>query len=428
MNNSTRISDTSGQDIKLEPGSKRTTVVIIGIVTAMIVVAVWQLLPIVQRWSQAQISVSAERLRFAEVERGNFVRDVSVQGRVVAAVSPTLYASQPGTITFNVESGDSVHKHELLGQIESPEIENQLLQEQSRITSLRIELDRQRITSRQQQLQSQKNQDSAAINLKAAQRELSRAKRAFEQGAMTAVDYEKAKDDLDTAELLHKHSLMDKDLDEERLEFELQTRQLAIEQQELLVADLKRQVEELVIKSPVSGIVGNLLVNQKTNVARNQAVLSVVDLSAFEVEIQIPESYADDLAIGMQAQVRAGADVHQSTLVAVSPEIIDNQVTGRVRFNSASPAGLRQNQRLTTRILLEEKFDVMMVQRGQFIDSGNGRVAYVIDDGVAFRTPIEIGATSLSSVEIINGLSPGDQIVISSTEIFEGAQTVLINY
>ena len=145
------------------------------------------------------------------------------------------------------------------------------------------------------------------------------------------------------------------------------------------------------------------------------------------VEIQVPESYADDLAIGMQAEVRAGAEIHQATLVAVSPEIIDNQVTGRVRFSKEPPAGLRQNQRLTTRILLEEKFDVVMVQRGQFIDSGNGRVAYVLENGIAYRRPILIGATSLSHVEVLEGLLPGESIVVSSTEIFNSAETVLIN-
>ena len=193
------------------------------------------------------------------------------------------------------------------------------------------------------------------------------------------------------------------------------------------MTDLRRQVQELIIASPVNGIVGNLAVDQKTNVAKNQPVLSVVDLTAFEVEVQISESYADDLAIGMQAEVRAGSETYAATLVAVSPEIISNQVTGRVRFNDDVPDGLRQNQRLTTRVLLEEKFNVLMVQRGQFFDSGNGRIAYVVEDGIARRRAITAGATSLSSIEILQGLAPGETIVISSTDLFNSAEAVLIN-
>jgi HlyD family secretion protein len=382
---------------------------------------------VVERWSRAEQSVSGQRLRIATVTQGDFVRDISVQGRVVAAISPTLYASQAGTITFTVDSGDEVQIGEELATIDSPEIQNQLLQEKSRLSSLKVELDRQHITSRQQQLQNQKAEDSATIALKAAQREETRAEAAFSKGAMTGVDFEKTQDDLLSAQLLHKHSLLDTELDSERLVFELQTSQLNLDQQRLTVTELNRQVDQLKIISPVSGIVGNLSVNQKTNVAKNQAVLSVVDLSAFEVEVQISESYADDLAIGMQAQIRAGSNSYTSTLVAVSPEIINNQVTGRIRFNETVPEGLRQNQRLTTRILLEEKQNVLMVQRGQFFDSGSGRVAYVIEDGVAYRRSINTGATSLNSIEILDGLSAGDSIIVSSTDIFNSADSVLIN-
>ena len=421
------ISDTSAQDVAISPPSRRRPLLMWVGFAGLLVVLIWLALPTVVRWSQAEQSVALERLRLAQVQRGDFVRDISVQGRVVAAVSPTLYASQSGTITFEVESGDSVTIGQVLASIESPEIESRLAQEESRLLSLQVEMERQQITTRQQQLENQKAEDSASIALKAAQREMQRAERAFQRGALIEVDYEKAQDDLQTAELLHKHAVLDTQLDNERLEFELRTRQLSVDQQELLVADLNRQVEELQILSPVSGIVGNLVVNQKTNVAENQAVLSVVDLSAFEVEVQVSESYADDLAIGMQAELRAGSEVYPATLVAVSPEIIANQVTGRVRFNDAVPEGLRQNQRLTTRIMLEEKPDVLMVQRGQFFDSGSGRVAYVVEDGIARRRSITTGATSLNTIEIVNGLEAGDTIIISSTDTFDGADTVLIN-
>lgn len=423
----TKISDTSAQDITLAPKSKSSKYLYSGAGVVVLAIASVMLAPVVDRWSRAEQSVSGERLRIATVTQGDFVRDISVQGRVVAAVSPTLYASQAGTITFTVDSGDEVRVGEELATIDSPEIQNQLLQEKSRLSSLEVELNRQHITSRQQQLQNQKAEDSATIALTAAQREKSRAEAAFSQGAMTEVDYEKTQDDLLSAQLLHKHSLLDTELDAERLAFELQTSQLNLEQQRLTVAELNRQVDELKIISPVSGIVGNLSVDQKTNVAKNQSVLSVVDLSAFEVEVQISESYADDLAIGMQAEIRAGSNSYDSTLVAVSPEIINNQVTGRIRFNQSVPAGLRQNQRLTTRILLEEKRDVLMVQRGQFFDSGNGRVAYVIEDGVAYRRSISTGATSLSNIEILDGLSAGDFIIVSSTDSFNSAASVLIN-
>jgi HlyD family secretion protein len=68
-----------------------------------------------------------------------------------------------------------------------------------------------------------------------------------------------------------------------------------------------------------------------------------------------------------------------------------------------------------------------MVQRGPFVESEGGRFAYLVKDGVAVRTPVQLGATSISSVEILSGAKPGDKIVISGTDTFKNAQRVSIN-
>ena len=86
---------------------RRKRLVIAGIALAVISAAVIAA-PWVQRWASATVSVPFERIRIATVTRGNLVRDVTVQGRVVAAVSPTLYATTSGTITLLVESGAEV--------------------------------------------------------------------------------------------------------------------------------------------------------------------------------------------------------------------------------------------------------------------------------------------------------------------------------
>jgi HlyD family secretion protein len=419
------IADTSAQDMRLPPPSMRRRWIAATIVVAVVAIAGTLLAPQLIRWSQADASVPRDRLRLATVTYGDLVRDVSVQGRIVAAVSPTLFASADGTITLLVESGAEVALGSELAGIESPELESRLQQERSTLESQRVELERQRITTRQLQLQSQKNVDIAEVALIAARREQRRAELAFETRAIPEIDVEKAADELHNAELAHEHAVKDMELDRERLSFELRTRELGVERQELLVSDLERQVDELTIRSPVTGIVGNLQVDQKAAVTRNQPVMTVVDLTAFEVEANVPESYADDLGLEMPAEVRVGDRLHSAIVVAVSPEIVENQVTTRMRFTD-TPPGLRQNQRLTTRILLEEKSNVLTVERGQFLDSGAGRVAYVLVNGIAHRTPIEIGARSLSGVEIVTGLNDGDVIISSSLEAFEGAATVLV--
>ena len=422
-----KIADTSAQDVQLAPRSKRTRNLIGGGSILLLLVALWVAIPALNRWSSTSASVPYDRLRIAEVVRADLVRDVSVQGRVVAAVSPTLYAPAGGTITLRVEAGAAVDEGQVLAVVDSPELENRLQQAQATLEEQEMELERQRIESKQLALEKRKGADLADVALVAAQREMRRAEDANERGVIPVIDYEKAKDDLRNAELAHEHAVADADLFDERLTFELRAKELARNRQRLLVEDLQRQVSELAIRSPVAGIVGDLLVDQRAAVSRDTPVMAVVDLSRFEIDAQIPESYADDLAIGMAAEIVIGNDKYSGQLVAVSPEIVASQVRSRIRFSGDMPPNIRQNQRLTTRILLEERPAVLTLQRGQFLETGGGRVAYVLrDDDIAERRPITIGGRSLSAVEVTSGLEEGDRVIISSIDQFRGAETVLI--
>lgn len=422
-----KIADTSEQDVIINraSSSKKRWMLGLGILSIFIIVGVL-VTPFLQRWSASEASVSADKIRIAQVKRKDFVRDISVQGRVVAAVSPRLYSTAQGTITFRVDAGDEVEKGQVLATIDSPALTNELKQEESTLQRLQLELSRIEIQSKKQALENQKTVDLAKVALNAADREKRRADKAFDSKSISQIDFEKAQDDLENAKLVHRHAVSDAELNLESLAFEVSTAELQVERQQLLVQELTRKVDELDLRSPVQGIVGNLAVEQKNQVSANQAILSIVDLSEFELELQIPESYADDLAIGMQAQVSLNGTIHDATLVTISPEIQDNLVTGRVRFPEQSPLGLRQNQRLTTRILLESKQNILTLVRGPFLQNGNGRTVYKIENGVAYRTNIDVGARSIGEIEILDGLDEGDSIIVSSIDAFSHASSVLI--
>jgi len=422
-----KIADTSAQDVKLAPKGNRARNFIGGGSILAVLVALWVAIPALNRWSSTSASIPYDRLRIAEVIRADLVRDVSVQGRVVAAVSPTLYAPAAGTLSLRVEAGASVDVDQVLAVVDSPELENQLKQAEASLEEQEMELERQRIESKQAALEKRKGADLADVALVAAKREMRRAEEAHKRGVIPVIDFEKAKDDLRNAELAYAHAVADADLFDERLTFELRAKELSRNREKLFVVELQRQVEQLDIRSPVAGIVGNLLVEQRAAVSRDTPVMAVVDLSRFEIDAQIPESYADDLAIGMQAEIILGDQKYSGQLVAVSPEIVANQVRSRIRFSGDMPSNIRQNQRLTTRVLLEERPSVLTLQRGQFLETGGGRIAYVLrDDDIAERRQISIGGRSLSSVEIISGLSEGDRVIISSIDQFRSAETVLI--
>lgn len=423
----TPIRDTSAQDMPVDPrparGRKRYKLIASGVVALVVLVA---LVLLVRGWLSAEIAVPLERLRLAEVTRGTFMRDVSAQGTVVAAVSPTLFAPAAGTVLFSVQAGDEVKKGQALARLESPELRNELERERATLASLEVAVQRQSIDTRRKLLENQQASDLAKVSIQAAERELRRAEDSWQKHLISERDYEKARDDAAAASVNHKHAIETALLQKESLEFELRARKLEHDRQRLVVEDLERRVADLEINSPVDGVVGTLAVAERTSVALNAPLLTVVDLTAFEIEFLVPETYADDLGLGMDAQATYAGQKYVAKVSAVSPEVRQGQVAGRLRFSGEAPKGLRQNQRVTTRIVLESRDDVLKVPRGQFIESGGGRIAYVLRGDIAHRTSIRTGASSVSEVEILDGLAEGDRIIVSSLGDFKGAATVRI--
>ena len=372
-------------------------------------------------------TLSLSRVNIAQVERGDLVRDLVVQGKVIAANSPTLYSPAQGIVKFSVKAGDSVEKDQLLAEVDSPELSNQLAQEQALLNKLTVELQRQKIQAKRQRLENQQKADLARVDLTAAQRELKRAEISMEKQIISQLDFEKASDDLSRAELEYEQAVQNAGLEKESLAFETQTLELQVSQQTLQVEELQRKVRDLKILSPVNGTIGNLAVSQRSAIAPNAPLMTVVDLTSFELEAAVPENYADDLGLSMAVEINLGGKKLPGEITAISPEVIDNQVQARVRFTDGQPQNLRQNLRLTARILLENRNDVVLVKRGAFLDQSGGRYAWKLDgEQQAVRVPIQVGALGLSQVEIVSGLKEGDQIIISAAEVLENAQLVAL--
>jgi HlyD family secretion protein len=421
------IRDTSATDRLVEVGSNRNRKLIIIGAGVAVVVALAFAVPHVATMFSADSSVSASRLSFATVSRGLFVRDIAAEGKVVAAVSPTLYATSAGAVVLTVHPGDVVKKDQVLATITSPDLAAKLAQERSAADAAKVDFLRSQVDATKKRSELQKAYDNAVIDQTAGQRDLKRYEGAFAKGAVPVADVDKSKSALDKADVTVKHAQSDLATDNGSLTFDIQAKKLAYDRQVLLVQDLERQVEDLNVKSPVDGQVGQAFIAERATVAKDAQLLSVIDLSALQVEMKVPESFARDLAIGMPGEISGNGKVWNGKVSAISPEVVNGEVAARLRFDGTTPSQLRQSQRLSVRVLLDKRDNVLTVQRGSFVDESAGRYAYIVNDGMADRRDIHVGASSIDKVEILSGLKEGDKIVISGADTFGDAKHVAIS-
>jgi HlyD family secretion protein len=183
------IRDTAHQDTVLVPSSsqayKRRAAWALAVLAAA-----GACIGVFGAWRGSEASVSAARLRIAEVTRGTLVRDTAVNGRVVAAVSPTLYAKAGATVNLKVAAGDTVQRGQVLAVLESPDLADALKREISTCEQLKAEVARQQILARKQKLLAQRDADTAEIDRLSAQRTLERYDSVVQTGVIAKIDYQ----------------------------------------------------------------------------------------------------------------------------------------------------------------------------------------------------------------------------------------------
>ncbi|MEE7559779.1 efflux RND transporter periplasmic adaptor subunit, partial [Xanthomonas sp. Kuri4-2] len=362
------------------------------------------------------------------VGRGDLVRDIAADGRVIAANSPVLYAISAGTVTLSVVAGDVVRQGQALAVIDSPELRSKLAQEQATLAGLEAEAGRAALDATLARATASKLTDQAGIERQAASRDLERYQRGYDGGAVPQVELAKAQDTLKKSDIELQHAREDATLKGQGAALDARNKRLLADRQRAVVNEVQRQVDALTLRAPFDGQVGQIQAVQHTQVAANAPILGVVDLSNFEVEIKVPESFARDLAIGMPAQLTSGnGEPFAGAISAVSPEVVNGEVTARIRFSDRQPPGLRQSQRMSARVVMDTRRNVLKVERGPFVEQSGGRYAYVMDGNAAVRRPVQLGVSSLGEVEVVAGLQPGERVVVSGSDQFGDAPRVTIH-
>ncbi len=420
---------TAGQDREIVPRFKRKAMLIkvgLAVLAIFVVLALLSVtVPAVQRLTSSDMSVSRDLLRISSVERGDLQRDIAVEGTIVASNSPAIYAPTTGIINVQIRSGDSVQKGQILAVIDSPQLENQLIQEKATLEQSKLELERQEIQTKNLLSDLQHDKELSEVNLDLERSKKKRADEGFAAQVISQAEYEQRAAELKKAEFEYRHAVQNLALQKENLEFELGARRFELNRQQYVVEDLNRQVEDLKLKSPIDGVVGNVNIRDQDNVTATDLLITLVDLTTLEVDLSIPETFADDLEIGMRSEATVNGEIKMGELVSISPEVDSGFVVGRMGFTDTVDR-LRQNQRVNVRIILEEKANVLKVRNGAFVESGGGRIAYIVKDNVATRRNIELGVRSIASVEIITGVQEGEQIIISSLDRFNNVENLLI--
>jgi HlyD family secretion protein len=175
-----------------------------------------------------------------------------------------------------------------------------------------------------------------------------------------------------------------------------------------------------------AGVLTWALTQEGVAIRKGDVIARVADLGSFRVEATVSDVHAGRLAAGLPVTVKVNDDTLEGTVAAVLPTIQNGAMTVQITLKDPSSALLRSNLRVDVGIVTASKPRVVRIRRGPFATSVGVQQVFVIRGDRAVRTPVELGLASFDQFEIVRGLVPGDEAIISDMNDYTRLQEVRI--
>jgi HlyD family secretion protein len=225
-------------------------------------------------------------------------------------------------------------------------------------------------------------------------------------------------------------------VEQQRLAMSAQSRQARIAAKQAEIEQLrglaelrKRQVETLQVRAGISGVLQETPVEVGQQLQAGEILGKVAVPSRLKAELRIPETQVKDVRAGMRASIDTRNGVVAGKVVRIDPAAKEGTVLVEVAFTEKLPEGARPDQNIDGTIQIDRLDDVLKMGRPVFgqEDTTIGVFKLVKDGGEAVRVPVHLGRSSVTTIQVIEGLEEGEEVILSDTSEWDEFDRIRLN-
>ncbi len=396
-----------------------------GIGTLAIAVFGWQLLP------SGAPTMDTAMVWSDTVAHGTLIRQVRGPGTLVPEQMRWITALTAGRIEQILSlPGTDVSAGDLIMRLSNPDVDMQLLQAQQQLSQAHASLVQLRTSLRMQELQQRATTATVRADYLEAERTHRINQQLFDENPdlVARADVDRSRESVEALRLRLA-------TEEERLDVALGTSQEQIgaqEEQITRLADLVQfsqdRIQSMHVTAPVSGVLAPLDIPLQEGqwVQSGQALSRVVVPGRLKAEIRIPQTQAQEIAVGQGAMIDTRTDTIQGRVVRIDPAVRSGTVTIDVALPPNLPPSARPDLSVDGNVIVERLDDVIHMGRPTFGQADQQISLFRVVEGGRFaeRVTVRLGASSVNDVEVREGLRPGDVVILSDMSQWDGFNRV----
>jgi HlyD family secretion protein len=382
------------------------------------------------RLKPAAPSVDRSSVWIDTVKRGPMVRQVRGLGTLV----PEEFRWLPATTEASVEKiliwpGTKVEAGDVILELTSPELEQSAHEAESKAKAAEAELATEKATLQRETLDQESKAAAAHSAYEQAKMERQTNDQLAKNGLVADLVYK-------TSKIKEENCQKTDEIEQKRYAFardsiepQIASKQAAVDQANQLAKLKLDQVEALHVKAGMAGVLQALPVQVGQRVKPGDNLARVADPTKLKAQIKIAETQAKDIQPAQQAIIDTRNGVVNGHVTRVDPAVEQGTVTVDVAFDEPLPKGARPDLSVDGTIELERLDNVVFVGRPAFGQENNtvGMFKLVPGSNDAVRTSVKLGKSSVNTIEIVSGLNPGDQVILSDTSAWDSHERIRLN-
>jgi HlyD family secretion protein len=382
------------------------------------------------RLKPAAPSVARETTVIDVVKRGQMLRNVRGLGTLVPEDIRWIPAVTSGRIEKRlVEQGTVVMPDTVLVEMSNPDLQNTLAEAESQVRSAQAEYENKKVDLETQLL----NLKSQAATVQANFSEAKLTAEANEQLAKEGLVSDLV---LKTARSRAQELATRNEIEQKRLEItqrvvptQLAVLSAIVEQRKATAQLRRQQVDQLRVKAGMHGVLQQMVVEVGSQVQPGANLARVADMAKLKAVVRIAETQLKDMAPGQLAQIDTRNGIIPGRVTRIDPRADNGTVAIDVALEGELPPGARPDMSVDATIELERLENVLNVQRPTFAQEKSTITLFRLepDDRTAIRTQVTLGRTSVTMVEIVEGLKVGDKVILSDTSQWDNVDRIVLN-
>ena len=383
---------------------------------------------LVLRDNSSTLRVNGDTLSLGTVAQGEFNDYIRVTGQVQPMTTIQISPLEGGVVQQIVtEEGSKVSKGDVIVILSNESLDLQILNSEAELAEKENLLRNTMISMEQQKLSVKQEMLQLRVEVRRSKRAYESARELFAEKLISREEWLKAEEDYMLA--TDRLALVETRAKQDSLYRAVEIHQMeeSLANMRLNMRMIRKRKDNLTIKAPIDGELGLLDVALGQSIAAGVKIGQINNLDSYKIEAFVDEHYIDRVVAGLQARFERQDESYETVIRKVYPEVRDGKFKTDFKFNGEQPANIRTGQTYYLNLQLGQPEEAVMIPRGTFYQKTGGRWIYVVsEDGTrAVKRNIRIGRQNPQYYEVLEGLEPGERVVVSGYDGF-GDNEVLV--